>query len=66
MYYQFFRKESTLFTKKHASRMISHNIIGRIPSMGIPLLANQDLTPMLLYMVVQTERKKMDSTDPSR
>ena len=25
----------------------SHNIIGRNPSMVIPLLANQDLTPML-------------------
>ena len=26
----------------------SRNIIGRNPSMVIPLLANQDLTPMLL------------------
>ena len=26
----------------------SHNIIGRNPSVVIPLLANQDLTPMLL------------------
>ena len=28
-------------------RMNSHNIIGRNPSMVIPLLANQELTPML-------------------
>ena len=30
-----------------AFRMYSRNIIGRNPSMVIPLLANQDLTPML-------------------
>ena len=30
-----------------AFRTKSRNIIGRIPSMVIPLLANQDLTPML-------------------
>ena len=27
---------------------VSRNIIGRNPSMVIPLLANQDLTPMLI------------------
>ena len=31
-----------------AFRTSSRNIIGRNPSMVIPLLANQDLTPMLL------------------
>ena len=31
-----------------AFRPISRNVIGRNPSMVIPLLANQDLTPMLL------------------
>ena len=31
-----------------AFRTNSHNIIGRNPSMVIPLLANQDLTPMLI------------------
>ena len=32
-----------------AFRTNSRNIIGRNPSMVIPLLANQDLTPMLAY-----------------
>ena len=30
------------------SRTNSRNVIGRNPSMVIPLLANQDLTPMLV------------------
>ena len=47
MCYQFFRKESTLFTPKHAFRINSPNIIGRTSSMVIPLLANQDLAHML-------------------
>ena len=34
-----------------AFRMNSRNVIGRNPLMVIPLLANQDLTPML-YLVV--------------
>ena len=34
-------------TLHNAFRMNSRNIIGRSPSMVIPLLANQDLTPML-------------------
>ena len=32
-----------------AFRTNSRNIIGRNPSMVIPLLANQDLTPMLVW-----------------
>ena len=35
-----------------AFRMNSRNIIGRNPSMVIPLLANQDLTPMLVVYEV--------------
>ena len=34
-------------TRLGAFRTNSRNIIGRNPSMVIPLLANQDLTPML-------------------
>ena len=34
-------------TLLNAFQMNSHNIIGRNPLMVIPLLANQDLTPML-------------------
>ena len=34
-------------THLDAFRMNSHKVIGRNPSMVIPLLANQDLTPML-------------------
>ena len=34
-----------------AFRMNSRNIIGRNPSMVIPLLANQDLTPMIFVAV---------------
>ena len=33
-----------------AFRTTSRNIIGRNPSMVIPLLANQDLTPMLVLL----------------
>ena len=33
-----------------AFRTNSRNIIGRNPSMVIPLLANQDLTPMLMML----------------
>ena len=36
-----------------AFRTNSRNIIGRNPSMVIPLLANQDLTPMLLQTIYQ-------------
>ena len=46
----FFAKKVQFLTPKHASRFFltnSRNIIGRNPSMVIPLLANQDLTPKL-------------------
>ena len=43
--------------KSNAFQTNSRNIIGRNPSMVIPLLANQDLTPMLAlwYRNVDTE-----------
>ena len=51
MFYQFFCKESTLFTIQNTlldtSRTNSSNIISRNLLMVIPLLANQDFTPML-------------------
>ena len=37
----------SFFAKKVQFLMNSRNIIGRSPSTAIPLLANQDLTPML-------------------
>ena len=43
----FFAKKVHYLPPKHASRRNSRNTIGRNPSMMIPLLANQDLTPML-------------------
>ena len=42
--YNFYQQNTFL----EAFRTNSRNIIGRNPSMVIPLLANQDLTPMLL------------------
>ena len=45
--YIYFAKKVHYLPPKHASRTNSHNIIGRKRSMVIPLLANQDLTPML-------------------
>ena len=44
--YNFYHQNTLL----DAFRTNSRNIIGRNPSMVIPLLANQDLTPMLLSM----------------
>ena len=41
--YSFYHQNKLL----DAFRMNSRNIIGRNPSMVIPLLANQDMTPML-------------------
>ena len=41
--YNFYNQSTFL----DAFRTNSRNIIGRNPSMAIPLLANQDLTPML-------------------
>ena len=43
----FFAKKVYSLPPKHASHMNFRNIIGRNPSMAIPLLANQDLTPKL-------------------
>ena len=52
MFYQFFRKESIHYLPaKHAPRTNSRNIIGKNPSMVIPLLANEDLTPMLIQIM---------------
>ena len=42
--YNFYHQNTLL----DAFRTNSRNIIGRNPSMVIPLLANQDLTPMLI------------------
>ena len=42
--YNFYHRNTLL----DAFRTNPRNIIGRNPSMAIPLLANQDLTPMLL------------------
>ena len=50
----FFAKKVNFYHKNtllDAFRMNSRNIIGRNPSMVIPLLANQDLTPMLYETV---------------
>ena len=44
----FFAKNVHYLPPKHASRTNFHNIIGRNPLMMIHLLANQDLTPMLV------------------
>ena len=46
--YNFYHQNTLL----DAFRTNSRNIIGRNPSMVIPLLANQDLTPMLSQTVV--------------
>ena len=43
--YNFYHQNTLL----DAFRTNSRNIIGRNPSMVIPLLANQDLTPMLFW-----------------
>ena len=55
--YNFYHQNTLL----GAFRTNSRNIIGRNPSMVIPLLANQDLTPMLLlYELLQ---KIIDSNE---
>ena len=46
--YNFYHQNTLL----DAFRTNSRNIIGRKPSMVIPLLANQDLTPMLPYTIM--------------
>ena len=45
-------------TLVNAFRTSSRNIIGRKPSMVIPLLANQDLTPMLVLIRMQCKETK--------
>ena len=48
--YNFYHQNTLL----DAFRTNSRNIIGRSPSMVIPLLANQDLTPMLdMYLYAE-------------
>ena len=44
--YNFYHQNTLL----DAFRMNSRNVIGRNPSMVSPLLANQDLTPMLKFI----------------
>ena len=41
-----------------AFRTNSRNIIGRNPSMVIPLLANQNLTPILTHIPIKAYRHK--------
>ena len=48
--YNFYHQNTLL----DAFRMNSRNIIGRNPSMVIPLLANQDLTPLLSRIFLQS------------
>ena len=63
MCYQSLRKESTIFATKtflDAFRANSCNIIGGNPSMAIPLLANQDLTPT--PMLVQQAEQRFKAT----
>ena len=49
--YNFYHQNTLL----DAFRTNSCNIIGRNPSMVIPLLANQDLTPMLVSLVANID-----------
>ena len=49
-----------------AFRTNSRNIIGRNPSMVIPLLANQDLTPMLMQPVLYISVKEISSLASAR
>ena len=51
--YTFYHQNTLL----DAFRTNSRNIIGRNPSMVIPLLANQDLTPMLCCLVHVSYKK---------
>ena len=50
--YNFYHQNTLL----DAFRMNSRDIIGRNPSMVIPLLANQDLTPMLVSLSYGTDQ----------
>ena len=49
--YNFYHQNTLL----GAFRTNSRNIIGRNPSMVIPLLANQDLTPMLNKTILKLQ-----------
>ena len=52
--YQFIAKKVHFYHQSallDAFRTNFHNVIGRNPSMVIPLLATQDLMPMLLYLL---------------
>ena len=53
--YNFYHQNTLLY----ASRTNSRNIIDRNPSMVIPLLANQDLTPMLPGLATQINVQKV-------
>ena len=50
--YNFYHQNTLL----DAFRTNSRNVIGRNPSMVIPLLANQDLTPLLLGLCMIMDR----------
>ena len=72
MCYQFLQRKCTFYhqnTLLYTSQTNYRNIIGRNPSMVIPLLANQDLTPMLPGIVRESSitlmqvRKKKTKTN---
>ena len=52
--YNFYHQNTLL----DAFRTNSRNIIGRNPSMVIPLLANQDLTPVLRTSALMTNKEQ--------
>ena len=49
--YNFYHRKTLL----DAFRMNIRNVIGRNPSMVIPLLGNQDVTPMLVRVIIEEE-----------
>ena len=59
--YNFYHQNTLL----DAFRTNSRNIIGRNPSMVIPLLANQDLTPMLIGVNVVSKPAYYELEGPS-
>ena len=59
MCYQFFSKE-------HASRTSPRNIIGRNPSIVIPLLANQDFTTMLYEWALRLHENRWNRSTWNR
>ena len=56
--YNFYHQNTLL----DAFRMSSRNTIGRNPSIVIPLLANQDLTPMLYETVKESKSNGSKAT----